>query len=99
LIESRAREFSTSLTATAHRFVEVTGHACAVVWSEGGTSKSFMRSEEFAYWIRLRQRLDARTFAADCFAGGKVPDNEESVPASAWLEETIGNIRAVSRLA
>jgi hypothetical protein len=86
LVEDLAREFSTSLTATAYRFVEATGHACAVVWSEGGTAKWFKRSEEFTHWVRLRERLDRRTFASNCLRGAAVPVSAESVPASAWLE-------------
>lgn len=86
LIEALAREFSTSLTATAYRFVEVTSYACAVAWSRGGTTRWFRRSEEFRHWIRLREQLDTRTLAADCFRGGGIPDSQESVPASAWLE-------------
>lgn len=86
LIEQLAREFSTSLTATAYRFVEVTGHSCAVVWSERGVVKWFKRSEEFVYWVRLRERLDQRTLASDCFQRVEVPQPAERVVASAWLE-------------
>ena len=89
LIDSLARGFSTSLTATAYRLVQVTGYACAVVWSEGGIKKWSRRSDEFEHWIGLRERLDSRTFAADCFRGQNVPDGQESVPASAWLEGDI----------
>ena len=86
LIESLARECSTSLTAATYRFVEVTGYACAVVWSQERTTRWFRRSEEFKHWIRLREQLDTHTLAADCFRGEKVPPSHESVPASAWLE-------------
>ena len=89
LIESLAQKFSTSLTATAYRFVEVTGHACALVWSERGTAKWFVRSDEFGHWIRLRERLDAGTLAADCFGGHGAPDTQEKVSASAWLEGSV----------
>lgn len=88
-IESLAQKFSTSLTATAYRFVEITGHACALVWSERGTAKWFARSEEFGHWIRLRERLDTRTLAADCFGGQGAPNTQESVSASAWLDGTV----------
>ena len=86
LVEFLARECSASLTATAYRLVEVTGHACAVVWSERGRTKWFRRSDEFEHWVRVREQLDPRTFAADCFRGEKLPDSPESVPASAWLD-------------
>jgi len=90
LIESLARTFSASLTATAYRFVEVTTQACAVVWSEQGTPKWFVRSDEFTHWIRLREKLDARTLAADCFGGQViVPNTQEKVAAAAWLTEAV----------
>ena len=89
LIELIARDFSTSLTAAAYRFAEVTSYACAIVWSEEGQGKWVKRSAEFGHWIRLREQVDRRTFAADCFRGGKVPDSPESVPAAAWLEGRI----------
>jgi hypothetical protein len=90
LIESLANMFSTSLTATAYRFVEATTHACAVVWSERGAPKWFVRSDEFTHWIRLRERLDARTLGADCFGGrSAVPHTQEKVAATAWLSEAV----------
>lgn len=89
VVESLAQKFSTSLTATAYRFVEVTGHACALVWSERGTAKWFARSEEFRHWIRLRERLDNRTLASDCFGGKRAHNAQEIVSASAWLEGSV----------
>jgi len=85
LIELLSSRFSTSLTATAYRCVEVTGQACALVWSEGGVTKWFKRSEEFNHWVRLRERLDHRTFAFDCFDGAGVSGGPKSVAAEAWL--------------
>jgi Zn-dependent peptidase ImmA (M78 family) len=85
-IEALANECATSLTATAYRFAQVTDYACAVVWSQEGTARWFKRSEEFRHWIRLREQLDARTLAADCFRGEKIPVNQESVSASAWID-------------
>lgn len=89
LVDSLVREFATSLTATAYRLAQVTGYACAVVWSEGGITKWSRRSDEFEHWIGLRQRLDSRTLAADCFRGKNVPASQETVPASAWLEDDV----------
>ena len=86
LVEQLARQFSTSLTATAYRVVEVTSCACAVVWSEDGVTKWCKRSVEFAPWIKLRERLDKRTFASDCFVGTAVPNKAHSVSADAWLD-------------
>lgn len=86
LVEKLASKFSTSLTATAYRCVEVTGHACALVWSEAGATKWFKPSEEFKHWIRLRERLDRRTLASGCFNVEPVPAGQESVAVAAWLD-------------
>jgi hypothetical protein len=85
LIESLATRFSTSLTATAYRFAEATSHACAVVWSERGSTKWFVRSEEFRHWIQMHQSLDRRTLAVECFSSEGAPRSQEKVSASAWL--------------
>ena len=95
LVELLANKFATTLTATAYRCVEVTAHACALVWSEDGATKWFKRSSEFSHWVRLRERLDQRTFAADCFQAKGVPEVPESVPAAAWLD---GRVREDARV-
>lgn len=85
LVEELARQYAVSLTASAYRFVQLTSHPCAIVWSQEGRSRWFKRSEEFAHWVRLGERLDSRTFASDCMSGDEVPGSWESVPASAWI--------------
>lgn len=85
LIEELAKQYSVSLTASAYRFVELSSHPCAIVWSQEGSSRWFKRSREFEHWVRLGQELDSRTFAADCMVGEDVPTKAESVPAAAWI--------------
>lgn len=89
LVETLANRFSTSLTATAYRCVEVTGHACALVWSEAGATKWFRRSEEFDKWVRRREQLDRRTLASGCFRRESVPVSPAIVAAAAWLDGSI----------
>jgi hypothetical protein len=46
----------------------------------------FRRSEEFNHWVRLRERLDQRTLAFECFAGKGASERAAVVPADAWLD-------------
>ena len=85
-IDAVARTYATTLTATAYRFMEETSHASALVWSHAGVAKWCKRSQEFDRWIRLGERLDARTFASNCFDGNAIPTRPERVQAEAWLE-------------
>ena len=59
---------------------------CAVVWSSAGEVRWFKGSGEFNRWVRIRERVDPRTFAHDAFAGTGLPNRPESVPADAWLD-------------
>jgi hypothetical protein len=84
--EALAARFGTSLTAAAYKFTEVSPYPCAVVWSSAGEVRWFKSSGEFGAWVRIRERLDPRTFAHDAFAGTGLPNRPEPVPADAWLD-------------
>ena len=84
--------FSASLTASAYRLAELTSFRCAVVWSSERRVIWFKPSAEFGQWVRIRDSVDPRTFAFDCFEGRAVPSKLEAVPASAWLSGA--NLRA-----
>lgn len=86
LIERVASTFRTSLTASGYRFASVTSHSVALVWSQGGEVRWARKSEEFKEWLRLRETVDSRTFAADLFQGKEVPPGFHPVAADAWLE-------------
>jgi hypothetical protein len=86
LLDGIAATFGTSLTASGYRFASLTPYAVALVWSEGGRIRWAKRSDEFGGWIRLREKLDSRTFAADLLGGVDVPPGAHRVPADAWLE-------------
>lgn len=86
LIDEIAKSFKTSLTASGYRFAGLTPHPVALVWSTAGRMQWAKRSEEFGGWLRLREQLDSRTFAADLFRGADVPPGAHDVPADAWLE-------------
>lgn len=86
LVEGIAEAFKTSLTASGYRFAGLTSYAVALVWSEAGRTRWAKRSEEFRSWLRLREKLDSRTIAADLFRGIDIPVGAHAVPADAWLE-------------
>jgi hypothetical protein len=88
LLDGIAGTFGTSLTASGYRFASLTSYAVAIVWSEAGRIRWAKRSDEFGGWLRLREKLDSRTFAADLFGGVEVPVGSHPVPADAWLERT-----------
>jgi len=84
--EALAARFRTSLTTASYRFTELSPYPCAVVWSSAGEVRWFKRSGEFSQWVRIRERVDPRTFAHDAFAGTGLPNRPEPVPADAWLD-------------
>ena len=86
LIDSIAATFGSSLTASGYRFASLTSYAVALVWSEAERIRWAKRSDEFSGWLRLRERLDFRTCAADLFRGIDVPAGAHAVAADAWLE-------------
>jgi Zn-dependent peptidase ImmA (M78 family) len=88
-IRAVARQFRTTLTATAIRFVQLTSERCALVWSEAGKVKWSVRSADFPGWIERDQSLSALTHAADVFAGKTVPLGFQPVPQHAWLQRHI----------
>jgi Zn-dependent peptidase ImmA (M78 family) len=81
-----ARQFRTTLTAAAIRFVQLTSERCALVWSEAGKVKWSVRSADFPGWIERDRSLSALTHAADVFAGKGAPPGFQPVPAHAWLQ-------------
>jgi hypothetical protein len=84
--EALSATFGTSLTAAAYKFTEVTSFPCAVVWSSAGEVRWFKGSSEFGAWVRIRERVDPRTFAYDAFSATKLPNRPEAVPIDAWLD-------------
>lgn len=80
-----ADDFSTSLTASAIRFAQLSSECCAAVYSHNGVIKWIVKSVTFQYFVP-KKRLDRRSLAYDYFAKGKVSEDCESMDASTWLE-------------
>ena len=86
LIEELAHTFSTSLSATARRYVSCCDERCAVVFSQEGQIKSFAASDDFGFWIPVNQQLSEYSLAFEYFKGNTLPDRAETIDAEAWLE-------------
>jgi len=81
-----AEEFSTSLTATALRFIRFAPEPCAVVHSTDGLVDWLDWTPNFRLAIRKGTRLDRRSYAGDLFAGQGVDDRSSQVDGDAWSD-------------
>ncbi len=87
-LEEIGKEFTTTISATIHRVVDVGVHVCALVRSEDGVTKSFHLGRDFPFRIReTRSKLDGRTCAGEFFKDGSLVEREADVPADAWLDD------------
>lgn len=84
-ISQVANEFSTSLTATVYRFIELTDRACCLVWSENNKAKWYVSSGTFQLPIPLSELPSSSSWAARIFLGKTAPDDLVEVPPEAWL--------------
>lgn len=82
-----AREFSTSLTATALRYVELSGLPCAVVVSSDAGVEWFRVAEGFPGWFEKRRPLHRDSWAYSALRGEALPTGMQPVLATAWFKE------------
>ena len=89
-----ASEYETSLTTTVRKFLRLTDHACAMVWSAGGEIVWVERSEAFTPALR-RGKLDPSSRASELFANAAARQDKpeaadfEARPSRTWLK-TLG---------
>lgn len=84
-VRELAAEFSTSLTATAIRFVACAPEPCAIVHSSNGTIDWTWRNHDFRIFLPARgHRLTRDTYAGDLSGGVAVDDRPQLVDGSAW---------------
>lgn len=67
-----AREFKTSVLASAMRFVELSKERCAVAYSELGRVRWLKPSATFPDWVPRGRRLDPASAASDYFHKGRI---------------------------
>lgn len=87
VIRDLASTFTTTLTSTAIQFARHCPESCAVVWTDRGVIKWFVRSADFEFWIVRGSRVGPYALAAgsDARLGRR-----EEVSLSQWAEESHG---------
>ncbi len=83
-----AKDYDVSILSAAIRFAELTSERCAAVFSRGNEVVWAARSATFAARIPRRKLLDRQSVAWDFFAGRRLDDRAQFVPADAWLDTT-----------
>jgi Zn-dependent peptidase ImmA (M78 family) len=94
VIKELARQFDTSLTATALRFVETSKDYCVFVVSENNKIRWWRASESFddrSLWLDNKTTLPRYSAAATYFADGKLPVEPIEVDFKDWF----GNIDGI----
>jgi len=86
-VASLAETFSTSLTATAIRYVQMSSECCAVVHSTRGRVDWAWRSDGFPLFIPRGHHLDRYSYAGDLFAGKQVADRRQLSDGSGWSND------------
>lgn len=84
-VESITRTFPVSPVMAAMRFVELTRHACAVVYAERGAIKWARGSRTFPRVIAHEMHVPAQSLAADFFDRGLVSTAARDGNARSWL--------------
>jgi len=80
-----AEEFTTSVLASAMRFVELTDECCALAYSSLGRVRWLKPSATFPEWIPSGRRLDPRSAAFDYHECGVIDGAPQVLTADAWL--------------
>lgn len=84
-IRAIAREFTTSVLASAMRFVELSGERCAVAYSTLGRLQWLKPSATFPNWIANGRRLDPASPAFGYHHTGTLDTEPCVLDAEAWL--------------
>jgi len=87
LISNLAKQFKTTITATAIRFVSLTEESCALIASENSMRKWFFASKEFEFWLKEDESIHKYTCAAEIHAGKTMASRDNQVLAGAWLQD------------
>lgn len=87
-IRKIAKDFRSSLTATAIKFVRLCPEKCALVFSSKGKVQWFYKSPDWWPFIRRDKKLDKRTLAYDFFVSEPMDKEPVEIDADAWIESS-----------
>lgn len=85
LIEGLAKQFRTSLTATALRYITFSPYRCAIIQSKEDKIEWSHCTESFGYRLENRTPLDLDCLATDFFKGNRIVSGIQPVVASSWI--------------
>lgn len=85
-IRKIADKYNVSITAAAIRFLEVTPDKAAIILSQNGTIKWFMRAKNFKHFIKTKT-IDSATYIYDFYHNGEINESLNQAYAGAWLED------------
>lgn len=87
VIKTIAKDFNTSLMATAIRFVEECRETCIVVFSEQGKIKWFKAKENNRFWIETKTMVNNNTSAWQCVKGSINQNKMEVTSPEFWFSQ------------
>lgn len=90
-VKELAKEFRTTLTATALRYMQLSIEPCALVVSNDGVIKWYRKSNSFNFHVKVGQKLNPDTYAFDFYDGVDLPALPQKVPATAWIAGNIND--------
>jgi len=85
VVRDLAAKFTTTLTATALRYVQLSLEPCAVAISRDGIIRWYKKSASFDFHVKVGEKLSQNTYAFDFYDGMDLPDRPQKAPAYAWL--------------
>jgi hypothetical protein len=87
LLRELAREFRSTLTATAIQYLRYTKEECVLVASKGGQRKWFWTSERFSFLLREESRVHGYSCASELLDSKECRVRGDDVPAGSWLRD------------
>jgi len=90
VISDLTKQFDSSLTATALRYVETSKDYCVFVVSENGKVRWWRTSDSFGnhdHWLENRSSLPRYSAAAQYFRDSEAPDHPVEVDFKDWFGE------------
>lgn len=81
-----ADKYSVSLTAAAIKFLENTPDKVAIILSQNGTVKWFMKARNFKYHLKIGSLAEA-TYIFDFYNTAKVDESLHQTYANAWIDD------------
>lgn len=81
-----ALEFSTSMPASAIRYMQLTKERCAIVYSEQRTVQWASRSYRFAAQIQKHAPVSRSSYAYECAGTQDLDDRAREIDAGAWFD-------------